>query len=355
MFDLLVIDNNPMDGKVMAHLLAKHSDIEYIGQANNGKQGIQMIKKLQPKIVFLGVNKNEKDGNLKLIPLIKSISKGIYIVVLSMQYEFKTIQIALNYGAFNYLLKPIKINDLYALLNDISIEIKLNIDNSSGTRQYNKYENAIQLIKSSTNEKINNVANDICNDLLDSNKGNINLMIEQCKKFTTSFLYTLDINSNDKKNIHDVLVILLNAFLAKINSLESIQEIHNLLSGFIKDCNFIFNSEIQNLGFERISKAKVLIKQYVETEKSVNLEIISQEMFISPYYLSRLFKRIEGITFMDYLLNCRLDKAKLLLLTTNETIKVIAINCGYNEPNSFRRMFKKKIGVSPSDYRESQK
>jgi len=54
---------------------------------------------------------------------------------------------------------------------------------------------------------------------------------------------------------------------------------------------------------------------------------------------------------MDYVIERRLEKAKLLLAATDEKIEIIALKTGYENANSFRRLFKNKIGISPSEYR----
>lgn len=351
---LFVIDSNPTEGTVMKHLLSNRADIDFIGQAYNGKQGIKMIKELQPQIVFLEISKNTRRNNLKLIPIIKSISNDIFIVALSMYYEFIMIQTAFNYGAYTYLLKPINVEELFLLLNKFSEKIKSNGIETYPFDQlnpYTKFEVIIEKIKYCPSEEIDKVINEIYFDVFYSNENAINHLIKQCKMLTNLLLQHSDDKNNDKSKNYDVLLILIDSFKSKLNHLQSKNEIFNHLSNFIKDCNHIFNNEVQNIGIERITRAKTLVKQWIETEKNVTLEIIAQEMYLSPYYLSRMFKKIDGITFIDYVLNCRIDKAKVQLLTTNETIEFIAISCGYNEPNSFRRMFRKKTGVSPSDYR----
>jgi len=353
---LFVIDSNPLEGEVLKRLLSSHADIDFIGQAYNGKQGIKMIKELHPQIVFLEISNNKKRNNLKLIPLIKSISNDIFIVVQTMHYEFLMIQTAFNFGAYTYFVKPINIDALSQLLTTITQKIKSNSMQTNQLDQtsfYVKFEDTVKKIKYSPNERICQVINEIYADVLDSDKETIENQIKQCKMLATTLLHYSDIEDTDKSSNSDVIIALVSSFKSKLNHLHSKNELFNHLSNFIKDCNQTFNNEVHNLGFERITKAKLLVKQWIEAEKNVNLEIIAQEMYLSPYYLSRLFKKVDGITFIDYVLDCRIEKAKVQLLTTNETIEFIAISCGYNESNSFRRMFRKKTGVSPSDYRES--
>lgn len=86
--------------------------------------------------------------------------------------------------------------------------------------------------------------------------------------------------------------------------------------------------------------------------KDLSLEGISQKFNISSYYFSRLFKEETGEKFIDYLTGIRLIQAKHLLKNTDKSMKEICIEVGYLDPNYFSRIFKKNIGLTPSEYRE---
>ncbi len=84
----------------------------------------------------------------------------------------------------------------------------------------------------------------------------------------------------------------------------------------------------------------------------ISLDSLSREVDVSSYYLSRLFREETGETFMEYLTNLRINKAKELINNTDKTMKDICFEVGYNDPNYFSRMFKKNVGITPTEYRE---
>ncbi len=94
-------------------------------------------------------------------------------------------------------------------------------------------------------------------------------------------------------------------------------------------------------------------KEYIDNNyrKSISLEEVAEQIGISSYYLSKLFKDRFQVTFIDYLKNTRLQKAKELLLDGSMPLKEIALTIGYKDPNYFSRFFKKETGISPRDYR----
>lgn len=101
-----------------------------------------------------------------------------------------------------------------------------------------------------------------------------------------------------------------------------------------------------------IDKAKAYIeKQY---HKDISLDEVSKELNISPYYFSKLFKEEAGENFIEYLTNIRISQAKKLLSETEMSMKEICCNIGYSDPNYFSRIFKKSLGITPTEYKEGR-
>ena len=70
-----------------------------------------------------------------------------------------------------------------------------------------------------------------------------------------------------------------------------------------------------------------------------------------PKYISRLFKEKAGIGFRKYKLKVKIDKAKELLITTDDNINEISYKIGYLNIESFITSFKKLTGCTPTEYR----
>lgn len=100
-------------------------------------------------------------------------------------------------------------------------------------------------------------------------------------------------------------------------------------------------------------KAKEYIK--LNYKKQINLEDVSQSINVSSQYLSRLFKAETGENFIDYLTSIRIEKAKDLLQKTDMSIKEICFQIGYSDPNYFSRLFKKMLGLTPTEYKDKLK
>lgn len=102
-----------------------------------------------------------------------------------------------------------------------------------------------------------------------------------------------------------------------------------------------------------VEEVKLYIeKNYAEEELSLNL--VASEINISPNHLSMVFSQKTGSTFIKYLTNYRLEKAKELLVCTNKKSSEISILVGYKDPHYFSYLFKKTIGCTPTQFRESK-
>jgi two-component system, response regulator YesN len=78
---------------------------------------------------------------------------------------------------------------------------------------------------------------------------------------------------------------------------------------------------------------------------------VAKEVFVSPSYFLSLFKRETGITFVDYLTELRIERAKSLLATTEKSISEIAFEIGFNNSNYFSSTFRRLAGMTAKEYR----
>lgn len=77
---------------------------------------------------------------------------------------------------------------------------------------------------------------------------------------------------------------------------------------------------------------------------------VAQIANLSPYHFIRVFKLFTGKTPYEYLLDIKIEKSKEMLKARKNTITEISLNCGFSSTSHFCTPFKKKVGVSPSDF-----
>jgi AraC family transcriptional regulator, regulatory protein of adaptative response / methylphosphotriester-DNA alkyltransferase methyltransferase len=97
-----------------------------------------------------------------------------------------------------------------------------------------------------------------------------------------------------------------------------------------------------------------LITHYIDTNyaEKLTLAILADISHGSPYHLHRTFKKITGITPVEYIQNIRINKAEKLLFHSNRAVADIAMIVGIPNTPYFITLFKKKTGHTPTQYRQ---
>nr|WP_286207920.1 response regulator [Clostridium caldaquaticum] len=97
-----------------------------------------------------------------------------------------------------------------------------------------------------------------------------------------------------------------------------------------------------------------MAKQYIQEHfaEDISLEIVAREIHLSSSYLSTIFRKETGLNFSEYLINCRIEEAKKLLKKTNKSMAEISEKIGYSDVKYFSKLFNKKVGLKPSEYRK---
>lgn len=103
-------------------------------------------------------------------------------------------------------------------------------------------------------------------------------------------------------------------------------------------------------GVQRIEQVKQYIREHYR-ENDLSAATLTKQFRISTSYLSREFKRVEGMNLSDYIQRLRVEYAKQVLRT--ESVKNAAILCGYYDAQALSRAFKKIEGITPGEYKSN--
>ena len=97
------------------------------------------------------------------------------------------------------------------------------------------------------------------------------------------------------------------------------------------------------------------IQRYIAAHytEPLTLETISEELNISPYYVSHVFKQEYGFSPIHFMIRCRIGEAQNLLISSDYSATQIGSMVGYETTNHFNSMFKKNTGVPPVQYRRN--
>lgn len=171
--------------------------------------------------------------------------------------------------------------------------------------------------------------------MFDKAKKGINFPMEAIMKVYP----LLDTLSTEKEGFYAVI-----KFLTILYELSLVDNIHILSS-----------SSFARLDEGSDSRRVLKISQYINAhyQETIRLEDLAELVGMTPVALSRFFKIRSGKTISDYLIDIRLGFAARLLADTTNSISEICYDCGFNNLSNFNRIFKKKKGCTPKEFREN--
>ncbi len=112
-----------------------------------------------------------------------------------------------------------------------------------------------------------------------------------------------------------------------------------------------FNNIELSSNSRRIEKAFEYMNQ--NFDKSTTLKEVARLVNMTDVSFSRFFKKRTGITFIESLIEMRLGHASRMLIDTTQSVSEVAYKCGFNNISNFNRIFKKKKGCTPKEFREN--
>ena len=112
------------------------------------------------------------------------------------------------------------------------------------------------------------------------------------------------------------------------------------------------DAELEN-GNVRMSAVAENIRQYIDMhyKEDISLQSVAEKMNYSDAYFCKIFKQCFDKSFIGYLTEYRLERAKQLLADVRINVKDISVNVGYRDSNYFAKVFKRAMGSTPTEYR----
>lgn len=181
--------------------------------------------------------------------------------------------------------------------------------------------------------------------------------VEAVKSDYELFERLLEINPNIDLRVTDPEVYHIKPWVNKEAGYESLAQ-YLESSGIIQILYSRFlvqgqkNIEIINHPYGNLKEVFIYIEQNLS--KRISIEQLATMMFLSADHFTRLFKKMMGITPLNYINMKRIERAQLLLISSQMSIKEIAEQSGFNSVSFFNRMFKINAGITPLEYKRRQ-
>lgn len=408
---ILVVDDDKIIRmgltKILKRLFNQH---EVVSDFPNGLLALEYLKENKIDLVITDIKMPIMTGTQLIERAVRELENPPIFIVLSGYDEFTYVRDTMKSGAFNYLLKPIKQDELKTVIEEVEARIKEN----------NKKEKILS-------KSIDILKKDFFKNILFSNgdtKPNIDKILLENIQLNENYVYKMIIIDRDKNNDKVLLSNFIKNIIEKFKGIEylsfnfedntyiifyldsSINNCIDSLNEYIEESVDVFIENNKNVyivqaidkvwklkeqfkGFRKLKstispKGKVkkyllnleddlsvddrneskktnliaikLAKQYIidNFNKNITLKEVADTVFLSQNYLSELFKKETGEGFYDFLSQYRINIAKDLLTKTNLKVYEVAEKVGYSDSITFGRVFKKITGETPNSFRNSK-
>ena len=139
-------------------------------------------------------------------------------------------------------------------------------------------------------------------------------------------------------------------YMLEIENVSSMSKIYDHMLPYILNICDKINGELANKESQYIR----LCKEYIHDNyaKNITLKELAKLANMSPVYFSTQFKREENKNFTDYLIDYRINVSKQLLKGRNFSVSEVAKKVGYQDARYFSKLFRKRVGIKPSEYQK---
>ncbi len=342
----MIVDDEKLLRNGFRHMADWNSKgIQIISEAINGKDALEKLKEVHPDVVLTDINMPVMNG-IELTKEIKKIYPYIIVIILSGYDDYDYIRESMKNGASDYLLKAsIDVDDLCEMLQKLKIQ-----------------ENLFPIVSEMSAEEYP----------LDFDKTKVLQFLETLNFDDLKSYITILISNNSSLPIEYIQELLRDLFFFIQFQLDHLK----LLSKYLKTRKYINSTSITlindhvsavewiQLIIDEIAKScsatkpvsKIKIENVLEIIKSdfkepnLSLSSIADRLYMNKNYLCDIFKSETNTTINQYIADIRINEAKKLMRTTNKSLYTISEIVGYADYNYFSRVFKKKMGIPPSEY-----
>lgn len=301
---------------------------------------IVQLEGIRPDVLIMILD-NSDICSAKSINDILNRFLGINIIVVGVDYRYEVVREYFVNGVCDYLRLPLDLDilensllkleqrkEINYIVNNLNLKIDALIDNiflGGGEEEY--------IIKSIINQIYEEWNNDpiICEIVSDkAKKLTYEIMIDR-KTWLEKFLYRNDFTYHfgfKTKNKEEIINNWINCFKEA--------------SAMVTKYQMIDDKLVYNIG-------KYVV---VHVDEQLSLYKVSRGVYLNASYISHIFKKITNMNFIDYMLEVKIDRAKILLRDSSIKICDVAHIVGYRNTGYFTKNFKEKTGYSPSSYQK---
>lgn len=361
MYRIMIVDDEPL----FRDYLRMKMDWENHGyvvccEARNGKEALEEAQVHRPHLALIDINMPFMNG-FELAEQLKMRFSEMTIVFVTGHNEFEYVQQAVRLGVHDYLLKPFNKEELAAMLERIQPKLP-------------KLQETVEEVQAETASVDGTPkpypAAAIQESILISLRlsdhdtlGEVKRAIQSLRpsEVTSEYVYTMlmglvsiglsfagergiasdNLWGNQSGHSPD----------KQLRRCTNWEETEACLLDFFGRLIRLTESTRQTKSYKLYTDAKAYIEQHY-TEEDLSVEAVATELFVDPSYLRRVFRKESGYSVLDHITHTRMKRAKELIQKGNMKLSTIAYEVGYSDPNYFSKSFKKKFGMTPTEFEQ---
>ncbi|MFD2114649.1 response regulator [Paenibacillus yanchengensis] len=349
MMRAVIIEDEALIRKSLNKLVSESSfGIDVVGEGSNGVEGLQLAERVFPDLIITDIKMPLMNG-LEVIKNVKSSGIHCQFIILSGYGDFSFAQEAIHYGVSDYLLKPIRPEQLMQTLHKVKMEFeKRQVDwseysewliyCSEETKRMAQYiwdvneTEAIQSIDCFNRKWI------------DSGGVNSQYKVRSMEFLSRIYSYLHNDLGAKKLDYDKKETILWEKSMAEVQVLNK-QLIHGWLQTIRETRNYSAHMSVKQV--------TTFIEDHYKNNE-LSLQMVADHVNLTAPYLSQIFKQSIGISFSQYLIETRMEKAKQLLSDPHCKAYEIPEHIGYTDYPHFSKTFKKLYGISPREFRSTK-
>jgi two-component system response regulator YesN len=415
-YRLLIVDDEQEVREILSEIVDWDSlGFEVVQTLKDGREAIAYLKEHVVEAVLTDIKMTFESG-IDIAQYINDQRLPVKVVLLSGYQEFQLAREAIRYNVSDYLLKPTDLDELYRVFQKLKKELDSGTQDEQIWRKHKNLFTSYLLFHSDAAsdeiakqvEQLNagirplrdpcalleiTVAKEDESDVsrVDISNSKLSLAKMMANQFPAWFMLiddreqtpfyavlfmTLDDNLNNSRL--EILLDRLKHSMQRLNGIMALQiqfrsfnwfdNLTLLLAEYRRRDQGSVSPDQVGMGDERSddgskrsvaqqSSGKWAVRHaivYIDENymKNLSLDLVASQIHLNPVYFGHLFKNETSKNFSDYLVEVRLKHAKQLLQATPLKIYEICERVGYKDIKYFYKLFKKHVGVTPSEYRE---
>lgn len=344
MGQIIVMNENRLEREITKSILSEETEPSEIILASSGEPVIKLLREGNVDLLIADVPKFDL-RYCDMMVQARQVAPDTPILVTSTGIRSDIAPHVWRLGLQDYLLKPCRPSWLLAAARILKKDASAASDDREEQRRKRYLKLLDEQMRAFSYKKCTEAAKDYL-DSLYKDIHNKNVIRFQTLQFAEGLAHLGD---SLGAAVQAKLASILEQFKLRFGQQVQKYDTYLVLKRMIDVIFAVFD---EDRCYKVGSEQRVL--NYIDrnVKDGISLEQAAEYANMSSYYFSRFFKKITGVNFITYVTDCKIAVAQEMLEDTDMPVISIAYELSYNEANYLSKVFKRKVGMTPTEYRE---